>query len=632
MGRIGGREAAAVLRGLKVPEALAWTREDALLRCADDLAAGKGKEKEEALEIYRTVREKSTAPSIRGAACMGILRALGPAESVKETARLLGEEDPACRRTAARFLADLPPDTNLDPVLQALSSLPPESKVQVLGVLAFRKEKAAAAVAAKEAGSAEEAVRIASLAALGDVGGPEQVMLLARAAATGGKAGDAAAESLARLPGREADAAVTAALSRTEGPVRAALIQALAERKTPGTLPLFLGYVDDPDSKVRLAALRALEERGDASVLPALVERLLALKHPADQEALERTLHAVCDRVEPDEARTRELRAALPEAPPAARASIYRLLGAFPCDEGLQSLLSGLKDHDPAARKAALVALTEWPDARAAAPLLHLLTGEENGEIRSLALRGYLHGVKASEGKDPSANRTAFEAALRACRTAQERAMVLSSLSSLHESWIPAFLAPFLSDPRLHDRAVKVRDEVVDALAKKVPHEAQGRPVSLNFPYSRKYTAGGPGALTDGKYGSDDLHDGRWQGFEGNDLVAVVDLGKEISVERIRVGFLEDLNSWIFLPLTVDMALSGDGKTFEQVAHFVTDLPEKMRPPSVKEFISRLSGKTARYVRVTAKNVGTCPAWHPGNGGPAWLFVDEIQVNPRFGP
>ena len=34
----------------------------------------------------------------------------------------------------------------------------------------------------------------------------------------------------------------------------------------------------------------------------------------------------------------------------------------------------------------------------------------------------------------------------------------------------------------------------------------------------------------------------------------------------------------------------------------------------------------ARYVRIVARNVGTCPPWHPGAGGKAWLFVDEIIV------
>jgi hypothetical protein len=33
-----------------------------------------------------------------------------------------------------------------------------------------------------------------------------------------------------------------------------------------------------------------------------------------------------------------------------------------------------------------------------------------------------------------------------------------------------------------------------------------------------------------------------------------------------------------------------------------------------------------RYIKVRAKNIGACPDWHPGSGGKAWLFVDEIMV------
>jgi len=33
-----------------------------------------------------------------------------------------------------------------------------------------------------------------------------------------------------------------------------------------------------------------------------------------------------------------------------------------------------------------------------------------------------------------------------------------------------------------------------------------------------------------------------------------------------------------------------------------------------------------RYVRVKAENISVCPEWHPGAGGKAWLFIDEIVV------
>jgi hypothetical protein len=33
-----------------------------------------------------------------------------------------------------------------------------------------------------------------------------------------------------------------------------------------------------------------------------------------------------------------------------------------------------------------------------------------------------------------------------------------------------------------------------------------------------------------------------------------------------------------------------------------------------------------RYIRVKGVNMKTCPLWHKGAGGPAWIFSDEITV------
>ncbi len=35
----------------------------------------------------------------------------------------------------------------------------------------------------------------------------------------------------------------------------------------------------------------------------------------------------------------------------------------------------------------------------------------------------------------------------------------------------------------------------------------------------------------------------------------------------------------------------------------------------------------ARYIKVVAKNYGTIPDGQDGASNPAWLFVDEIQVD-----
>jgi hypothetical protein len=38
-------------------------------------------------------------------------------------------------------------------------------------------------------------------------------------------------------------------------------------------------------------------------------------------------------------------------------------------------------------------------------------------------------------------------------------------------------------------------------------------------------------------------------------------------------------------------------------------------------------GRSIRYIRVTAINFGKCPDWHPGAGGDAWIFADELILD-----
>ena len=46
----------------------------------------------------------------------------------------------------------------------------------------------------------------------------------------------------------------------------------------------------------------------------------------------------------------------------------------------------------------------------------------------------------------------------------------------------------------------------------------------------------------------------------------------------------------------------------------------------IRDFVATFSAQTARYVRIRALNFGKIPSWHPGNGGDAWIFVDEITI------
>ena len=152
-------------------------------------------------------------------------------------------------------------------------------------------------------------------------------------------------------------------------------------------------------------------------------------------------------------------------------------------------------------------------------------------------------------------------------------------------------------------------------------------PAIYAHPYSTQYTGGGDMALTDGRIGTTNYQGGQWQGFEGVDLDAVIDLTRERKINEVSAGFLEDTSVWIFLPEYVEYYTSRDGKTFRKVADIKNTIDPREQGLVVKHFTAALHGVKARYLKIIAKNMGVCPPWHPGAGYKAWIFVDEVKVN-----
>jgi hypothetical protein len=152
-----------------------------------------------------------------------------------------------------------------------------------------------------------------------------------------------------------------------------------------------------------------------------------------------------------------------------------------------------------------------------------------------------------------------------------------------------------------------------------------GRKISLNTKYENQYAAGGDLALIDGIRGSENFHTGDWQGYEGKDIDAIIDLGSEKNISHVALSCLQDQNAWIFFPSEVIFYSSSDGKNFTEIETNRNSYSQNSQTALIHEFYTDKPTK-ARYIKVVAKNIGTCPGWHPGKGNPAWIFADEISV------
>lgn len=159
-------------------------------------------------------------------------------------------------------------------------------------------------------------------------------------------------------------------------------------------------------------------------------------------------------------------------------------------------------------------------------------------------------------------------------------------------------------------------------------NKATRKKVELKYPYSEKYSAGGVEALTDGMRGSDSFRGGdkSWQGYQGTDFEAVVDLGDLTKVNKIAVGFFQATSSWIVFPQSIEFYTSLNGIDFVSVGK--VDIPSTLRNPDwiQSDFGVDIKNSDVRFVKIFAKNYNELPKWHPEAGGKPWLMVDEIIV------
>ena len=109
-------------------------------------------------------------------------------------------------------------------------------------------------------------------------------------------------------------------------------------------------------------------------------------------------------------------------------------------------------------------------------------------------------------------------------------------------------------------------------------------------------------------------------------MVATIDLGKPQNVSSIKMHFLDDPRHWIFLPEEVDIEVSKDGASYHSIGTLKSPLSEEHYDVSVKEFAKQYPAESARYIRVTAKNLFSLPYWRTRENKKPMIACDEIYV------
>ncbi len=152
--------------------------------------------------------------------------------------------------------------------------------------------------------------------------------------------------------------------------------------------------------------------------------------------------------------------------------------------------------------------------------------------------------------------------------------------------------------------------------------KSTGKEISLVTVPDQRYPGSGAFTLVDGIRGDTARFGQNWLGWQGPDVEAVIDLGKTERISKVSLGIVNAEASWIYPPKSVSVFVSSYGSDFALAKELSADEILKQGRTLALLFEDR----SARYVKVIARNAGTIAEGKPGAGRPAWVFVDEIGV------
>lgn len=147
-----------------------------------------------------------------------------------------------------------------------------------------------------------------------------------------------------------------------------------------------------------------------------------------------------------------------------------------------------------------------------------------------------------------------------------------------------------------------------------------------NLP-DKRYMANLDTTLIDLQRGSDTHGDGKYIGYEGEDVTVFLDLGELKQLSSISLGYIINHGAYVISPASMTVSGSTDNKSFLRIGAQQNIENKFIGGSSQGLMTTRFPTKKLRYLQVKVSNSKILPAWHPNKGSKSWMFLDEIIVN-----
>jgi len=143
-----------------------------------------------------------------------------------------------------------------------------------------------------------------------------------------------------------------------------------------------------------------------------------------------------------------------------------------------------------------------------------------------------------------------------------------------------------------------------------------------------KYPAQGNKTLNDGIKSDNSTSSGKWLGYRDQDLQAYLYFKKPVKAQSVTISMLRNVGGYIFPPTRIEVWGGNDEKRMKLLKVLTPKMPDKTTSNSENMvFDFDFPSQEISCLKVIAKPLSKLPAWHPGKGEKAWVFMDEVFVN-----
>ncbi|MBL8226927.1 MAG: HEAT repeat domain-containing protein [Bryobacterales bacterium] len=440
LGRIASNDAIAALQSLRAKGSVTATQ--ALLVAAETLRSP---------AIYRDLFTASAPAPVRVAALRG-LASTEPQQAVARYAAALEDRDANVQAAAISGLGAIVSSDAEKALLAAMPKFDAQARARAIAALSMRANPPATAIT-KALEDVEPAVRASVLEALSRVSEPAAVPRLATLAASGSETDRAAARlALERMPGVTVDRAILTSINNAEPAVKIELVRVCGLRGIAEAADILLASASSSDRALRREALRALRESAGQAQIAPMLELLTSARQEADRREVERAVASALRRSPPAAGAT-VLSAYRAATAGNARASLLQILGQAGSKDALPVLMQALNDPSPDIVRAAILALTEWPEELPLTSLLVFAARTQNAAHQTLALRGVLKLLDLPTARSASDTVSMLEQIIKLAQQPDEKKAVLSLLPRVPSASGLKLAESAMADPALAEEA-----------------------------------------------------------------------------------------------------------------------------------------------------------------------------------